>query len=178
MKPERDWRRGGGEGGQCLGGDQRPAARRCRETPPTLEKEPGRERKKEHWLEFLTLSTKPIVKVATYWNIADSKLFTVIISAHTDKIENKNFPHIKGNSEWSGAKSYMRRGFLIYEEMRKYFTIYEEAISHIWLCLFPSEFPFIWEEFIISAVKHLHKLPCRYRRRILRAMHLLESPLS
>jgi hypothetical protein len=28
----------------------------------------------------------------------------------------------------SGAKSYMRKGFLIYEEMRKYFTIYEEAV--------------------------------------------------
>jgi hypothetical protein len=25
------------------------------------------------------------------------------------------------------AKSYMRKGFLIYEEMRKYLTIYEEA---------------------------------------------------
>ena len=33
----------------------------------------------------------------------------------------------------SVAKSYMRKGFLIYEEMRKYLTIYEEAISHVWL---------------------------------------------
>jgi hypothetical protein len=33
----------------------------------------------------------------------------------------------------SGAKSY-RRGFLIYEEMRKFFPIYEEAVSHILLC--------------------------------------------
>jgi hypothetical protein len=32
------------------------------------------------------------------------------------------------------AKSYMRKGFVIYEEMRKYLIIYEEAISHIWLC--------------------------------------------
>ncbi len=32
------------------------------------------------------------------------------------------------------AKSYMRRGFLIYEETRKYLVIYEEAVSHIWLC--------------------------------------------
>jgi hypothetical protein len=31
----------------------------------------------------------------------------------------------------TGAKSYMRNGFLIYEEMRKYLTIDEEAISHI-----------------------------------------------
>ncbi len=29
------------------------------------------------------------------------------------------------------AKSYMRKGFLIYEEMPKYFPIYEEAVSHI-----------------------------------------------
>ncbi len=29
------------------------------------------------------------------------------------------------------AKSYMRKGFLIYEEMRKYFVIYEDAVSHI-----------------------------------------------
>ncbi len=34
----------------------------------------------------------------------------------------------------SVAKSYMRKGFLIYEKMRKYFTIYGEAVSHIWLC--------------------------------------------
>ncbi len=32
------------------------------------------------------------------------------------------------------AKSYIRKGFLIYEEMRKYFPISEEAVSHIWLC--------------------------------------------
>jgi hypothetical protein len=29
------------------------------------------------------------------------------------------------------AKSYLRKGFLIYEEMRKYFPISEEAVSHI-----------------------------------------------
>jgi hypothetical protein len=28
------------------------------------------------------------------------------------------------------AKSYMRKGFLIYEEIRKYLAIYEEAVSH------------------------------------------------
>ncbi len=32
------------------------------------------------------------------------------------------------------AKSYIRKGFLIYEEMRKYLTIYEEAVSHLWIC--------------------------------------------
>jgi hypothetical protein len=29
------------------------------------------------------------------------------------------------------AKSYTRKGFLIYEEIRKYLTIYEEAVSHM-----------------------------------------------
>ncbi len=29
------------------------------------------------------------------------------------------------------AKSYMSKGFLIYEEMHKYLVIYEEAVSHI-----------------------------------------------
>jgi hypothetical protein len=28
----------------------------------------------------------------------------------------------------------MRKGFLIYEEIRKYFPIYDEAVSNIWLC--------------------------------------------
>ncbi len=31
----------------------------------------------------------------------------------------------------SGAKSYMTKGFLMYEEMRKYYTIEEEAVSRI-----------------------------------------------
>jgi hypothetical protein len=49
----------------------------------------------------------------------------------------------------SGAKSYMRKGFLIYEEMRKYFTIYEEAVSHISLCTpIPLNF-LLYEEIFI-----------------------------
>jgi hypothetical protein len=31
----------------------------------------------------------------------------------------------------SVAKSYMRMGFLIYEEMRKYSTIYEDSIEAV-----------------------------------------------
>ncbi len=31
----------------------------------------------------------------------------------------------------SGAQSYMRKGFPKYEKMRKFFPIYEEAVSHI-----------------------------------------------
>jgi hypothetical protein len=43
------------------------------------------------------------------------------------------------------AKSYMRKGFLKEEEMRKYLTKYEEAVSHSYMTLQPlnSEFPFI-----------------------------------
>jgi hypothetical protein len=32
------------------------------------------------------------------------------------------------------AKSYVRKGFLIYEEIRKYLTIYEEAVGRLCLC--------------------------------------------
>ncbi len=43
----------------------------------------------------------------------------------------------------------MRKGFLIYEEMRKYFPIYEEAVSHIWLCNCSTlSFPIYDENFI------------------------------
>jgi hypothetical protein len=52
---------------------------------------------------------------------------------YTDKKENKTFLIYKEIQMGSSAKSYMRKGFLICEEMRKYmnFTIYEEAVSHI-----------------------------------------------
>jgi hypothetical protein len=50
---------------------------------------------------------------------------------HTVKKENKIFLLYKEIQMGSGAKSYMRKGFLIFVEMRKFFTIYEEALSHI-----------------------------------------------
>ncbi len=42
------------------------------------------------------------------------------------------------NGAVAKAKSYMGKGSLIYKEMRKYLTIYEEVVSHIliWLCNF------------------------------------------
>ncbi len=57
----------------------------------------------------------------------------------TDKKENQIFLIYKEIQSEAVVKSYMRKGFLIYEEMRKYFDyyyfpIYEEAVSHIWLC--------------------------------------------
>jgi hypothetical protein len=56
---------------------------------------------------------------------------TTVIVSITDKKENKIFLLCKEIQMGSGAKSFMRKGFLIYEEMRKYFTIYEETVSPI-----------------------------------------------
>ncbi len=40
----------------------------------------------------------------------------------------------------------MKKGFLIYEELRKYFPMYEEAVSHIY-ALLHSQFPYtVYEE--------------------------------
>jgi hypothetical protein len=50
---------------------------------------------------------------------------------YTDKKENEIFLINKEFQMGLVAKSYMRKGFLIYEEMRKYLTTYEEAVSHI-----------------------------------------------
>jgi hypothetical protein len=47
---------------------------------------------------------------------------------YTDKKENKIFPICKEIQSGAVAKSYMRTGFLIYGEMRKYFPINEEAV--------------------------------------------------
>jgi hypothetical protein len=49
---------------------------------------------------------------------------------HTDKKENKIFLIYKEIQSRAVAKSYLWQGFQIYEEMRKYFPIYEEAVSH------------------------------------------------
>jgi hypothetical protein len=49
------------------------------------------------------------------------------------KKENKKFSSYMFKEIQTGAvaKSYMRKGFLIYEEMRKYLAIYKEVVSHI-----------------------------------------------
>jgi hypothetical protein len=49
----------------------------------------------------------------------------------TDKKESPIFLIYKEIQNGAVAKSYMRKGFLTYEEMRKYLTIYEDAVSHI-----------------------------------------------
>jgi hypothetical protein len=44
----------------------------------------------------------------------------------------RNFsPIYKEIQSGAVAKSYMRKGFPIYEEMGKYFPIYKEAVSYI-----------------------------------------------
>jgi hypothetical protein len=53
------------------------------------------------------------------------------VTVCTDKKENQIFLVYKEIQSGAVAKSYMRKGFLIYEEKRKYFPIYEEAVSHI-----------------------------------------------
>ncbi len=48
----------------------------------------------------------------------------------TDKKENQIFLRYKEIQSGAVAKSYRKKGFLICEEMCKYFPIYEEAVSH------------------------------------------------
>jgi hypothetical protein len=48
---------------------------------------------------------------------------------YTDKKGNQIILIYKKIQNGAVAKSSMRKGFLIYEEMRKYLNIYEEAIS-------------------------------------------------
>jgi hypothetical protein len=50
---------------------------------------------------------------------------------YTDKKEKKIFLICKEIQMGAVSKSYVRKGFLIYEEMYKYLVIYEEAVSHI-----------------------------------------------
>jgi hypothetical protein len=52
----------------------------------------------------------------------------------TDKKDNQIFLIFKKIQSGAVAKSYMRKGFLISEEMRKYFPVYEEAVNHILVC--------------------------------------------
>jgi hypothetical protein len=64
---------------------------------------------------------------------------------YTDKKENQIFLIYKAIQSRAVAKSYLRKGFLIFEEMRKYFPIYEEAVSHMYMTLqlLHSEVPYI-----------------------------------
>jgi hypothetical protein len=52
-------------------------------------------------------------------------------SRYISTLKKKVSSYIRKFRSGAVAKSYMRKGFLIYEEMRKYSPIYEEAVSHI-----------------------------------------------
>jgi hypothetical protein len=54
-------------------------------------------------------------------------LVASLLCIYTDKKENQLFLMYKEIQSGAVAKSYMRKGCLIFEEMRKY----EEAVSHI-----------------------------------------------
>jgi hypothetical protein len=51
--------------------------------------------------------------------------------SHTDKKEKKIFLIYREIQSGAVAKSYMGKGFVIYEELRKNFPIYEEVVSHL-----------------------------------------------
>jgi hypothetical protein len=79
------------------------------------------------------LSTKPRLKqtIEIWWigNYFEANSNVHLDPWRTDKKEKKIFLIYKEFQMGSVSKSYMRKGFLIYEEMRKYLVIYEEAVS-------------------------------------------------
>jgi hypothetical protein len=64
--------------------------------------------------------------------VRSSKFVCKIHASVLIKKENKIFLMYKEIQKGTVAKSYMMKGFLIYEEIRKYLVMYEEeAFSHI-----------------------------------------------
>jgi hypothetical protein len=58
-------------------------------------------------------------------------LYLTVTVTPMKRKENEIFLIYKEIQMGSLEKSYMKKGFLIYEEMCKYLTVYEEAVSHI-----------------------------------------------
>jgi hypothetical protein len=60
------------------------------------------------------------------------------------KKDSKIWPIYKEIQSGAVAKLYMRKGFLVDEEMRKYFPIFEDAVSYTYMTLqlLHSEFPY------------------------------------
>ncbi len=74
-----------------------------------------------------------------HWSLPSSPPFSVHSSTkYTDKKENEIFHFYKEIQMGAVSKSYMRKGFLIYEEMRKYLVIYEEVVATapFWISLY------------------------------------------
>ena len=73
-----------------------------------------------------------------YYNLIEGNKYSILFYSTLCSISNgtlikkkiKFFSYIR-KFRVEQLKSYMRKGFLIYEEMRKYFPTYEEAVSHI-----------------------------------------------
>jgi hypothetical protein len=65
------------------------------------------------------------------YNLCDPHIVVFMNSLCTDKNKIKFSSYIRKFRWDQFAKSFMRKGFLIYEEMRKYLLIYEEADSHM-----------------------------------------------
>jgi hypothetical protein len=84
------------------------------------------------------VSPNPIMHEHTVYPRKASLVYTC-----TDKKENQTFLIYKEIQSGAVAKSYMRKGFLIYEEMPKYFPIYEEAVSHYDFATAPLGFSYI-----------------------------------
>ncbi len=98
------------------------------------------------------ISTKTHAKLSLSVGLAFTFHWAVLvlpmpnILLYTDKKENQIFLIYKEIQSEAVAKSYMRKGFLIYEKMHKYFLIYEEAVSHVWLCNCSTLHFLIYEE--------------------------------
>jgi hypothetical protein len=69
--------------------------------------------------------------MSTNSEILTQPLFVLTTVPTLIKKKNNFFPIYKEIKSGAVAKSYMRKGFPIYEEMVKYFPIYKEAVSNI-----------------------------------------------
>ncbi len=72
-------------------------------------------------------------RLQSYFSLHEPVTDLILYSVYTDKKKKIIFLTCKEIQMGSGAKSYMRKGFLIgiYEEMRKYLTLgYDESVNH------------------------------------------------
>ncbi len=74
---------------------------------------------------------------------------------------------------WAVAKSYMRKDFLIYEEMRKYLLIHEEAVSHVTLQALHSGFLFMYMREILFSLLSLY---CKWFTKYKDSLYISKVP--
>ncbi len=114
---------------------------------------------KRQWKISYAIFTSPFFKCWLVFVLLCAQSTHVL---YTDKKENKIFLIYKEIQSGAVAKLYLRKGFLIYEEMHKYFSIYEEADSHVWLCNCSTLNFLIYEEnvlFFFISVTVIRKHP-------------------